>query len=143
MVVEDFQARLRAAMDAAGVDAAALAAAIGISYQAVKKALDGKSKTLSAENCFRAADATATNARWLATGEGEMSLSSERRPPAPDLATALPVFLDALRAVPPTRQALLLDRLSMWVRHGEEADRAALEQLLTRGVDGSELDRAA
>ena len=56
----------------AGVKTQALANAIGVSYQAVKKVLDGKSKAFDAENNSKAAAFLNVNPDWLARGQGEM-----------------------------------------------------------------------
>lgn len=49
-----------------------LAAHIGVSYQAIKKLLDGGSKMLNAENNVKAAHALGVSSEWLATGKGPM-----------------------------------------------------------------------
>jgi hypothetical protein len=47
-----------------------LADALGVSYQSVKKVLDGSSRAFNVENHHRAADFLNISARWLALGEG-------------------------------------------------------------------------
>lgn len=54
-----------------------VASELGISYQAVKKIVDGKSKMLAADNNARAAALLGVDSDWLATGEG----SRERAKP--------------------------------------------------------------
>lgn len=49
---------------------------LGVSYQAMKKLMNGISKSLSAENHVRAARFLGVNSFWLATGEEEMISSS-------------------------------------------------------------------
>lgn len=50
----------------------ALAKALGTSYQSIAKLYGGQSKTLTAENCVRAARHLGVDVEWLATGEGSM-----------------------------------------------------------------------
>ncbi len=57
-------------MQRAGATTTALAAAIGVSYQAVKKVLGGSSAAFSAANNSKAAKFLGVNSHWLATGEG-------------------------------------------------------------------------
>lgn len=76
-MVVDYAERLALAMKHAQVDARTLANALSISYQAVKKVLDGRSNALTAYNTTKAAQHTATNPVWLATGEGPMALPAE------------------------------------------------------------------
>jgi phage repressor protein C with HTH and peptisase S24 domain len=66
----EYRERLKSAMDEAGVSATALASAVGISYQAVKKVLDGLSNAFSAENNSAAAKHLKVSSDWLATGQG-------------------------------------------------------------------------
>jgi len=64
----EYQDRLRQAMSRANLSPTMLARAMGLSYQAVKQVLDGKSKAFSAANNARAALALDVDASWLATG---------------------------------------------------------------------------
>lgn len=64
--------RLRAAMEHGDMNIPRLAAALGVSYQAIKKLCDGSSKAFSAENNSKAAQLLGVNPDWLARGEGEM-----------------------------------------------------------------------
>ncbi|WGT64774.1 LexA family protein [Variovorax paradoxus] len=73
----DYKTRLTEAMKYANVSVSALAAAIGVSYQAVSKAVDGTTNSLSAYNNSKAADFLCVDARWLATGEGSMELKRQ------------------------------------------------------------------
>lgn len=57
-------------MDTAGADATRLAKALGVSYQAVKRVLDGKSAAFTAPNNSQAARYLGVSTDWLATGEG-------------------------------------------------------------------------
>lgn len=58
--------RLKRAMDERGVDIPTLAAKIGVSYQAVRKATKGGG--MSAENNAKAAKVLGVNSDWLALG---------------------------------------------------------------------------
>jgi transcriptional regulator with XRE-family HTH domain len=57
------------------VDRKELAAALGVSYQAIRKVEIGETVALTAENCARAARFLKVDMFWLATGEGEMRVS--------------------------------------------------------------------
>jgi transcriptional regulator with XRE-family HTH domain len=69
----DFQVRLIAAMNRAGVNGAELGRAIGISSQAISLVLSGRSKALTAENTAKAARFLSVDQHWLATGEGQIT----------------------------------------------------------------------
>ena len=69
-MVDNYQARLAEAMKDASMDVSALARAIGVSYQAAKKVLDGGSKSMSAANNAKAAVALGVSSDWLASGAG-------------------------------------------------------------------------
>lgn len=69
----DYKDRLAQAMEAAQIKTAELADKLGLSYQAIKKVVDGTTKALTAENSARAAQVLNINSDWLALGEGEMS----------------------------------------------------------------------
>ena len=67
----EYRERLRQAMGSS-ISIAQLACALDISYQAVKKLLDGKSTSFTAINNTKAARYLGVNPDWLATGTGEM-----------------------------------------------------------------------
>lgn len=71
MVDNTYAQRLDEAMRDAGVSVTALAAALGVSYQAVRKVLNGQTKSLTARNNQAAADHLGVRAAWLATGDGQ------------------------------------------------------------------------
>jgi hypothetical protein len=79
----DYATRLDAAIKNANSSASQLSAALGISYQAIKKVLDGKSTALNAENHMRAARFLGVNSFWLATGEEQMQEKPPAAPPIP------------------------------------------------------------
>jgi len=66
----DLGERLASAMKDRGVSVSQLASAVGVSYQAVKKILDGKTATLKGENLLKISAHLTVNAEWLATGKG-------------------------------------------------------------------------
>jgi transcriptional regulator with XRE-family HTH domain len=66
----EYKDRLEHAMARAGVDVRKVADALGVSYQAVKKIIDGKSKMLTADNNAQAAKFLGVDSDWLATGKG-------------------------------------------------------------------------
>lgn len=76
----DYSDRLTASMQQAGVSVTRLAARLGVSYQAVKKVLDGKSKCFSAENNARAAALLGISPDWLVTGKGDSAARSLSTP---------------------------------------------------------------
>lgn len=73
----EYKDRLAEAMRDAGMSKQQLADALRISYQAVKKVLDGASKSLSAANNEAAADALKVNSLWLATGKGPKRIGGD------------------------------------------------------------------
>lgn len=79
MVVNDYCERLQKAMDAKSMSRQDLAAAMGISYQAVRKVLTGGTKAFSAEHNSKAASLLGVDPDWLATGRS----SANRQAPAP------------------------------------------------------------
>lgn len=159
MVAIDFSERLRAAMRMAGVDVRWLSRRLGVSYQAVAKVLNGGSKSMSASNTALAAEALGVNARWLATGDGEMrsvaipvgvatetdtafalggvmsgaaGVAVDHTPRPPSLAAALEVVGMALaREMPERTRAELAEALSAWARYaGREIYRSNVAALL-------------
>lgn len=68
----EFSARLLRARTAAKKTQEQTAHACGLSHAAISKAESGKTETMAADNLFAIADFLGCDARWLATGEGEM-----------------------------------------------------------------------
>lgn len=66
----DYSERLVWAMKQSSCSVRTLAAALGASYQAVKKVVDGKSSAFNAFNNSRAAKILGVSSDWLATGDG-------------------------------------------------------------------------
>lgn len=73
----DYTERLHAAMRLAGMDPlapasiTALAVALGVSYQAVKKLVDGTSKKMDVAHNVKASRFLRVDSEWMATGEGD------------------------------------------------------------------------
>lgn len=72
----EYSARLKAAMDKRAATVSSLARGMGVSYQAVKRVLDGLSKAFSAANNTKAAAFLSVRPDWLATGEGSMDAAT-------------------------------------------------------------------
>lgn len=70
LTMVDYGERLAWAMKEKNVDSHALAAHLGVSYQAVKKVLDGKTGSFSASNNEDAAEMLDVASKWLAKGKG-------------------------------------------------------------------------
>lgn len=70
LMAETFAERLAEAMQGAGINAASLAAAVGVSPSAVSQWLSASTKNMRPEHLFAAADVLGVEARWLATGRG-------------------------------------------------------------------------
>lgn len=65
------------------MDKATLAARLKVTRVAVDKALDGRSKSMTAENCALTARILKVNHFWLATGDGRMESATEYPAPEP------------------------------------------------------------
>jgi transcriptional regulator with XRE-family HTH domain len=66
-----FSERLADAMQEAKINAAALAAAVGVSQSAVSQWLSSTVKSLKPEHLFSVSDTLNVDPRWLATGHGD------------------------------------------------------------------------
>jgi phage repressor protein C with HTH and peptisase S24 domain len=64
--------RLTRAMQQRGVSITKLAAAVGMSYQGIRKIVRGETKEMEASNCDKIASYLHISSSWLATGSGEM-----------------------------------------------------------------------
>lgn len=84
VVANTYSARLELALTGAKKSISDLAAAMGISYQAVRKAVRGESNAFTAENNAKAARYLKVRANWLATGELPMHEAAESQPEALD-----------------------------------------------------------
>ncbi|KGH27041.1 LexA family protein [Comamonas testosteroni] len=74
----EYSERLKAAMDARSTSVSQLATGMGVSYQAVKRVLDGLSKAFSAANNTKASAYLRVSPDWLATGVGSMDATFDR-----------------------------------------------------------------
>lgn len=89
----EYAERLNVALKARNTSISQLAAGMGVSYQAVKRVLDGLSKAFSAANNTKAAAFLRINPDWLATGEGEMESTFDANTrPAPMGMRSYPVI---------------------------------------------------
>jgi hypothetical protein len=75
----DYWERLEAALKHSGKSLKDLQLHLDVSYQAMKKVQDGKTKALTAENNAHAAKFLAIDSHWLATGEGTMVPPTQHR----------------------------------------------------------------
>ena len=100
-----YGSRLKTAITQAKCGRKDLAAAIGISVQAIGDVINGKSNALTAENSAKAAAFLRVSSSWLATGEGEMlprdlvstnrvggGLSIANTSPGPDIKGVYPLI---------------------------------------------------
>lgn len=136
-----FADRLARALEASGKSRGDLArvlrsskGSLGISDSAIGQLLDGSSKSMTAENCARAARFLEVNHYWLATGDGAMrdtyspSLPSflTVSAPAPPYLTQeemLDQLSTLLHQVPIDMRATFADTLHAWACSGGEDDR--------------------
>jgi hypothetical protein len=90
----DYQQRLLDSMKHASVDEHALAKALQVSYQAVKKVTEGKTNAFNAYNNAKAAQFLGVGSGyWLATGEPEPQ-AAQYSPQALDVARSLDAIAD-------------------------------------------------
>lgn len=80
MRVDEYKDRLASAMQAAGVSVAALARELKVSYQAVKKVLDGLSSSFNTDNNATAARFLGVTSDWLASGALPKHPAADREP---------------------------------------------------------------
>lgn len=89
----EYKDRLAQAMKNAGAGTQQLADGMGITYQAVKRMLDGKSAAFSAPNNAKAAQFLQVNSDWLATGEGDMTTNRDSNvAPGPRIRGSVPLL---------------------------------------------------
>lgn len=120
--------RLQAAMDARGAKRKDLAAAIGVSAQAVGDVIRGKSLAFTAENNAKTARFLRINPDWLATGEGPVEIGH-----AP-VALTLPMPTVYATGGPGTEATLgqTLERLGQLLDRADEKTRTDVAALLSR-----------
>lgn len=143
----DYSSRFASAMRQAGKTEHDVAEAVGITYQAVKKVLNGTSKMLRADNNVAAARLFGVSSEWLATGKGSRTVAEEppkpyrvprptdgTPPPPGDFTRRAPPsdsewsVLDDLRVLPPAER----DKLLADVRNRAEIFRAYTRDVLER-----------
>lgn len=66
--------RLDSAMKRRGVSISQLSAAVGMSYQGIRKIVRGETTEMAAKNCEKIAAYLHVSSGWLATGKGDMLL---------------------------------------------------------------------
>jgi len=77
--------RLDSAMKKRAITISQLAAAVGMSYQGIRKIVRGETKEMEATNCDKIAAYLRINSSWLATGKGEMLSGDDGDvPPMPE-----------------------------------------------------------
>ena len=97
-----YNERLAIAMKRAGATPTLLAKELGLSYQAVKKVVDGLSSAFNAQNHDKAAAFLAVSSSWLANDLGPMVCSGSQ----PARLTSAALFLaEAFDALPRTTNA--------------------------------------
>lgn len=156
-----FAERLARAMTVAGKNRNELAKVLrsttgkmGISPSGIGQLLDGKSKSMTAENCARAARFLGVNSYWLATGEGSIAepanlplLAAEPAPLFENPEDLLGRFAALLARVPDTMRPSFADVLHAWVltggKGGQDDRTAALLQLLSAETTGPSAKRPA
>lgn len=153
----DYWSRLKPEMDAKGITKAALSRKLGISYQAIKKVVDGGA--FGVENNFKAARHLGLSPEWLSSGKGPKYAVTA--PPSPVQAqepsaaysvvgranslTEHMVALEiALEALPDLLQVSGRDVLSKWVRGEIDGRKAArdLDELATMASRAGESGNA-
>lgn len=112
----DYSGRLESALDDAGKSIHDLADELKVTYQAIKKVLDGKSKMLTADRNVQAARYLNVDSEWLATGKGNRTPTRSTWPLSSDLLAALRTASpQALRQVEnAARNVLDLPLLPRW-----------------------------
>lgn len=143
-----YKDRLTLAMEAAEIDVTCLAVRLGVSYQAVKKAVDGKTKSFSAQRNDQAALILGVPAAWLATGKGDMFPTTALLAPshAPgggqmgevSVERALGVLTGAVAGLTGIRLTMARAALHQLVDHPEMLDDAA-EQIARLVADEATL----
>ncbi len=84
----EYKERLEKAMKDAGTSVTQLANALGVSYQAVKRVLEGKSRAFTAHNNTVAARFLGVSSEWLATG----NMNDPNVVPGPEIRGSVPLL---------------------------------------------------
>ena len=119
-----YNERLAIAMTRAGATPATLAKELGLSYQAVKKVMDGLSSAFNAQNHDKAASFLGVSSSWLANDLGPMVHSEAQPARLTPAALFLAESFDALpRATTEERDSLqeLYWKLIAIMKYGDDA----------------------
>ncbi|VTU25260.1 transcriptional repressor DicA [Variovorax sp. PBS-H4] len=128
--------RLQSAMDARGVTVSRLAKAVGMSYQGIKKIVDGKTQGMSADNLMATAAFLSVNAEWLRTGAGERDSASA--PAAPrSISESQWALLEDFEMLPDDEKQALRTTLKAKADH---VRKIVTEYLGRQGMTGSVTD---
>lgn len=115
----EYKDRIAEAMRDAGVDVASLARHLQMTYQGVKKVIDGNSAEFKVPNHFAAADHLGVSPRWLATGKGPKTGDKPAEPTLDELAA---VVFRAFASLSPGRWDMVRARLDALPGHPEMVD---------------------
>lgn len=118
----EYRERLEAAMKAAGKSTAEVAAALGVSYQAVRKLLNGSTHAFSAENNAAAARFLNVSSDWLSTGKGPRVGTAEPTPPYGAHSTMQPILAWEYEEDLPPGEFVMVPRLSIRLSAGSGLD---------------------
>lgn len=122
----EYGERLAAALKVSNITVSELATGMGVSYQAVKRVIDGMSKAFSAANNAKAAAFLKINPDWLATGQGSMRAVTPL--PGPTLEQALKLIAQQLNLLPGEQRLEIARHLDTLARAPDSAK--ALDALL-------------
>lgn len=129
----DLKARIRFAMEAAGLSPAELARATKATPGAVSQWLKGTVKSLKAETAAQIEKATGINARWIATGEGPIKTSNDTGATT-NQQTPIPVAMQATATrYCSIRQAITT--LTILVEDAPENERKAITHLINSALE--------
>lgn len=84
VMTNDLEHRLKLAMRHAGIDVAKLANLTGLTYQGIKKAYDGRTKSMELKTATAIAKVLQCDKHWLAGGDGEPAFGDQSQQKAPD-----------------------------------------------------------
>ena len=119
-----YNERLAIAMTRAGATPATLAKELGLSYQAVKKVMDGLSSAFNAQNHDKAASFLAVSSSWLANDIGPMICSEVQPTRLTSAALFLAESFDALPRTTNAEQDAVHDlywKLIAMMKYGDDA----------------------
>lgn len=135
--------RLSAAMNDRNATVSALAKAVGMSYQGIKKIVDGKTKEIDASNCIKISSYLQISSEWLSTGTGSRTTEVASAPSQPvasdDLLLALAVVAKAIEKADEMTRLSVEPLLSLLAREPSQSVNIAhrVHKLLTVESDTS------